>query len=525
MNKIVELLINVDELEFDNMGVDIMSLVDKPAIGVNWQAFAEESFVMPEGGEEHDPFMSRCISVVVGEGYPSDQAAAICHSYWEEVHGPTEMEECTDCFDLEDACWPGWEAIGTKQKNGRTVPNCVPVENREQFEAINDYPQAVKENAARGIRLNEKIDNKCATQVGKVRAQQLANGENISEDTVMRMYSYLSRAKEYYNPDDTEACGTISYLLWGGEEALNWSERKLKQLEELRVLALAADDKFGEEYDPETAVIIDGTKNEFESIGDYLKGVRALDILGKRDTSKRGQTKYRYAGPPAERNFCRAMQRLRKIYTREEIDEMDRINTGFRHNGQPYSIFDFKGGVNCKHYWEELEVFKNNNNETVMISRGPVRGRPGQSANASNNYWRYPGAFAFSQDDEQIVVGPAMIPNILIPRRDAMGNIFHVFFSKETIKDIAERFMKEQKLHNTDVNHNDEVVQENTLLESWLVEDPKRDKSSLYGFDVPAGTWMTSYKINNSETWKKIKDGELNGFSIAGNFLEKAIKN
>lgn len=44
------------------------------------------------------------------------------------------------------------------------------------------------------------------------------------------MYSYLSRAKEYYNENDTTACGTISYLLWGGDSALNWSESKLKQI-------------------------------------------------------------------------------------------------------------------------------------------------------------------------------------------------------------------------------------------------------------------------------------------------------
>jgi hypothetical protein len=42
------------------------------------------------------------------------------------------------------------------------------------------------------------------------------------------------------------------------------------------------------------------------------------------------------------------------------------------------------------------------------------------------------------------------------------------------------------------------------------------------GFNVPAGTWMTSYKINDEETWKQIKNGELNGYSIAGNFIEKA---
>jgi hypothetical protein len=98
-------------------------------------------------------------------------------------------------------------------------------------ETFNDYPQSVSDNAARGIRLNEKINNRCATQVGKVRAQQLANREPVSYDTIKRMYSYLSRAKEYYQPNDDTACGTISYLLWGGPEALGWCERKINQIE------------------------------------------------------------------------------------------------------------------------------------------------------------------------------------------------------------------------------------------------------------------------------------------------------
>ena len=95
--------------------------------------------------------------------------------------------------------------------------------------SYNDYPQAVIDAAKRGIRLNDEVGNKCATQVGKIRAQQLANGEAITILTVKRMYSYLSRAAEYYNPNDDQACGTISYLLWGGEPALRWAERILKQ--------------------------------------------------------------------------------------------------------------------------------------------------------------------------------------------------------------------------------------------------------------------------------------------------------
>ena len=99
------------------------------------------------------------------------------------------------------------------------------------LESYSDYPSSVSNNAKRGLKLNEEVNNKCATQVGKVRAQQLAQGKPISKETIKRMYSYLSRAEAYYNPEDKEACGTISFLLWGGKSAKTWAESKLKQLE------------------------------------------------------------------------------------------------------------------------------------------------------------------------------------------------------------------------------------------------------------------------------------------------------
>lgn len=104
---------------------------------------------------------------------------------------------------------------------------------RTELESYSDYPSGVKNNAKRGIELNEKNNNKCATQVGKIRARQLASGEPISVATIKRMYSYLSRAEEYYDEGDTSACGTISYLLWGGKAGLRWSAAKLKDLGEL----------------------------------------------------------------------------------------------------------------------------------------------------------------------------------------------------------------------------------------------------------------------------------------------------
>lgn len=95
--------------------------------------------------------------------------------------------------------------------------------------SYSNYPDAVKNNAKRGLELNEKQGNKCATPVGKKRGADLADGRALSLDTVARLFNYLTRSKVHYNPENTEACGTISYLLWGGPAALRWAGKILKE--------------------------------------------------------------------------------------------------------------------------------------------------------------------------------------------------------------------------------------------------------------------------------------------------------
>jgi hypothetical protein len=125
--------------------------------------------------------------------------------------------------------------------------------NNEEIalESFNDYPDGVANNAKKGIELNEKINNRCATDVGKIRAQQLAQKKNITVATIKRMYSYLSRAEDQYrkNENDSEACANISYLLWGGLAALGWSRNKLRQLGELELETIEVNEDF---------IIIDG---------------------------------------------------------------------------------------------------------------------------------------------------------------------------------------------------------------------------------------------------------------------------
>ena len=113
-----------------------------------------------------------------------------------------------------------------------------------ELESYNDYPDAVSNNAKRGRELNEKVNNKCATDIGKIRSADLEAKRNLSVETIKRMYSYLSRAGEYYDEGNNEACGTISYLLWGGKAGLRWSESKLKKLGEIDLASMVVDDNF-----------------------------------------------------------------------------------------------------------------------------------------------------------------------------------------------------------------------------------------------------------------------------------------
>ena len=106
----------------------------------------------------------------------------------------------------------------------------------EKQETYGGYPKKAISNAERAIKINKKHNNACATAVGKQRAQDIVSNRALSVSVLKRVDSYLSRAKAYdtgnYEKDDKPVCGTISYNLWGGDAMLNWSERKLKQIEE-----------------------------------------------------------------------------------------------------------------------------------------------------------------------------------------------------------------------------------------------------------------------------------------------------
>lgn len=280
---------------------------------------------------------------------------------------------------------------------------------------------------------------------------------------------------------------------------------------------------------------------EFESAGeisqtDTLKSVIAtlrerLKGSPTRVLEREPEIYYRYTGPSAQRKFCKAMMALSKsgrIFTEKQIDKMNRINAQFAPKGRSsYSIFEYNGGVNCVHYWQKLQVFKADGRKIIMTS-DPANAKEDNAMKSQNSSKASPyGSIAnnarlnFSIDEERkIVVGAVMIPNKKILRKDEFGNPYYVFFSESTIKKMAEKFFKDENINKTDLNHNGDVVKNNTLLESWIKEDEVYDKSVKYGFELPVGTWFASFKLSD-EAWTLVKEGKIKGFSLAGQFIER----
>lgn len=117
--------------------------------------------------------------------------------------------------------------------------------------------------------------------------------------------------------------------------------------------------------------------------------------------------------------------------------------------------------------------------------------------------------------DKQELVGALLIPEQLIYRNQE-GKEFFVKYTSESIAKIAEDFIGNKRIDAINEDHSSKMVNA-YVIESWLIEDEEKDKSVLYGFNLPKGTWMAKVKIKDTEYWNdKIKSGEFKGFSIEG---------
>ena len=114
-------------------------------------------------------------------------------------------------------------------------------ETEEDEKAISDIdfkPTAgMATEAQRGLDWRKEF-GRGGTNVGSTRASQLIKRENLSPDTVKRMYSFFSRHEVDKQAEGFKqgekgypSNGRIAWALWGGDAGFSWSKKKRDQIE------------------------------------------------------------------------------------------------------------------------------------------------------------------------------------------------------------------------------------------------------------------------------------------------------
>jgi hypothetical protein len=359
--------------------------------------------------------------------------------------------------------------------------------NKHEFASFNDYPQQARKAAANGIKRNEKLGNKCGTQVGKVRAQQLAQGKPISMETIKRMRAFLIRQRDNYDlavrRQDYDACGYISYLLWGGPAALPWAEKKLRQaglLEE-------QNEKIIQDYFVKSA---DGF-----SVGDYVS--------------------FGFAGKTKDKDRSRGQIKDIRVEGTVKVPGSSFEFKPTKDN--PLALIKLKSGQTVGQYTKNLrKIQKPEGFSTEELYYEVIK-------DVLNDDKKH--KFSAINEEKQLLAGPLMVADKLIPRIDENGEKYYVFFDDEAIKKLSYKLMKNKLIDSVNIEHDpNRKMADISLVETWLVEDPEKDKSSIYGYNLPKGSWFGIYKVNNKKVWDAyVKTGLVKGFSVEGIFNDKIV--
>lgn len=374
--------------------------------------------------------------------------------------------------EFEGGCWDGYEPIGKKMKDGREVPNCVPIKaSQEEFECVS-------------------IDG-CECRL-------------FTDDN----------GNEVYVPRETEPVEELSF---GIEEYSNEEKEAAILLQQLKEIDYQA----------------------FERIVGELRGATAPQVRRRNHQTPTPYYLYKRidSGEP-HRDFCDSIEG--RYFTRFEIDLLTDTNVEFGHERKAYSKWLYKGGPNCIHAWVRVVAIGSTIREV-----GVVPGTPGiPPKRLPNNGYFSPetkrrsqvayiieqkekGNFA-AQKEKRMIYSPLMIPHILIPRMDDDGEKYFVRFTPESIEKMQQLYMIEKRLDKTNYEHSDKKIPSVVMVESWIISGDN-DKAYQLGFkkeDLPVGTWMSGFKVLETEDgniiWNDfVKTGKLKGFSVEGDFLLK----
>ena len=472
-DKIFELKIEEDD---ELSGVDAVSLVDEPAIEINWVAFnkTQEDFIIPDGQDMS--FSSKIIEV-----------------------GHSE----------EDLFNEGWEMVSEDFIS--SSPNSESIEDTEERLIRYKY---VLNPQAQGAPIKETTREFCVDLLQKNLVYRVEDLERITNDlgssAMVWRGSYNCRhiwkKIEYRRGDRIVNKGSVTKGRIDGAESYDILD--LPQ-PDTRVPGKAS---FG--YDNPLPSYVDEVSGDTiskslvepttfqDSYSDYPDSVKnnakaVLRYVEENGWGSCGTDVGKQRANQLAKGEPISLETVKRMYSYLSRHEVDLESSKGYGDGCGKLMYDSWGGKSAMS-WAKSKI--------------------NQAEKMSKQY------FQIDSEEKRIVLGPAMIPDQKIFRKDAMGNPYYVFFSPETIRMIAEKYMKNQYTRNNDLMHDGKAVRDVYVIESWIKED-ENDKSVKYGYgDLPIGTWMIAMKIEKTpmgdKVWSQVKEGKLNGFSVSGFFEE-----
>lgn len=554
----VELTID-DDIE---SGVYAIALVEEPAIQVDFYSFNEEFETYndyPKGArsnacravewaEKHgwgdcgtNVGKQRAHQLCNGENISRETIARMSAFRRHQQYKDTPYSE--GCSGLMWDAWGGDAGISWAENKLKKIDEKLDADDVEMVEGIIDILTQVKDLENRREILEEIMkefdtegveydrDDFIKRVMGDQDFVKPHPGET-EEEFIPRCMKLLIGQEGYDEKQAAAICYTYLEEKMGVDVSTlqpyiqNLKDRKKKKRYEVEQMVLKLAEEFGltkthlEEF---ANASLGGGVSSIEKLPSYKEN--GFDYSWIRDERVK-TTLYKYEGGlrSNSREFCIQMVNLDRFYTFDMIDLMGYmvVNEGFGPRGaNNYSIWKYLGGVNCYHYWRKYEYSFKEKEGFSLIGESKTKGLPGTPMIDRPRGGRLKMSYElFYDDDKMIVVGPAMIPNIEIPRKDEKGELYYVIFRPETIRDIQEKFMKTQSVHNTNQDHIEDKPADSYIIETWIKETDQ-DKSNKYGFgSLPIGSWFVMMKVSSKEVWRRIKDGELKGFSVEGSFIQ-----
>ena len=445
-----------------------------------------EGFVTPRAGEPEEEFIARCVPVLQREGYDRDQALAICYSDWRnrfEELGQVEkyVEELFDFLGYIDEL----PVYSTPEEASEVavIAGCEGYHEHQVGDFVVYMPCAEHEPSWDSL-LQEAHD--------EWMKGRMIDGNTLEEGELDAIMNYLD--------------------------------------------SVALDVEFSQE----TFAGVTGGKQR-RNVGN------SISFLDTPNSNPPTKVRYRYVVNPkapsnksgTSRDFCRAMMsKSNVVYRKEDINNASiaGVNEGFGPGGtNSYNLFLYRGGNNCRHIWETVYFYKQPNGtwkespNKLQTVTDLIKPEPTEGLSPSTVVGPLAIGAQFAKEyfaDNQIIVGPAMIPDKLIYRIDSNGE-YYVFFPKDVVQKIAYKYMENKYTDAANIEHNSvEPLKDVFVVESWLVTNPSTDKSKIYmGEEMPEGTWMVSMRVKNKEVWDNyVKTGLVKGLlSVEGFFIDMLV--